>query len=39
MKLSSSKLTDVTGVKSLCLLTIAVSCAVIGIRIMLRGHV
>lgn len=39
MKLSSSKLTDVTGVKSLCLLTIVLSCAVIGIRIVLRGHV
>ena len=39
MKLSSSKLTDVTAAKSVCLLTIAASCVVIGIRIILRGHV
>ena len=39
MKLSSSKLTDVTAAKSVCLVTIAASCVVIGIRIVLRGHV
>ncbi len=39
MKLSSSKLTDVTTAKSVCLVTIAVSCVVIGVRILLRGHV
>ena len=38
MPLSSSKLTDVTNAKAVCLSTIAMSCIVIGVRILKRGH-
>jgi hypothetical protein len=38
MKLSSSKLTEVTTAKGVCLAVIALSCVVIGVRILRRGH-
>jgi hypothetical protein len=38
MAFSSSKITDVTKAKGLCLSTIAVSCAVIALRVLRRGH-
>jgi hypothetical protein len=38
-KLSSAKLTDVTTAKGICISTIAMSCVVIGIRILRRGYV
>lgn len=39
MKLSSASLRDVTPAKAVCLVTTAVSCVVIGVRIILRGSV
>ncbi len=38
MKLSSSRLRDFTPAKIVCLSIIAVSCLIIGVRIISRGH-
>ncbi len=38
MKLSSSRLQDLTPAKIVCLSVIAVSCLIIGVRIISRGH-
>lgn len=39
MPLSSSKITDATKAKTACLVSIAVSCGIVLIRIFRRGYV
>lgn len=38
MKFSSTPLSDITKAKGACLSTIAISCVVIGIRVLKRGY-